>query len=450
MKTQLQPKFNKDRYLDGDSVTRRMFSEASPLIPGGTSRLHYVSDPYPIYAHRGTGCRLTDVDGDERVDCLNNMTALIHGHCDPDVTAAVVDQAQRGVSFSEPSEPEIALANMIIDRVPSVEKIHFRSSGTEAVMMAIKLARAFTGRHAIAKFEGAYHGYYDYVQLGIGSNPSNWGEARAPRSVPSSGGLSPTVTDEVVVMPFNDRSAVEQLLDKYGGKLAALLVEPLSNRSGMAQPDTGFYEFLRQITRQHDMLLVFDEVIAFRLGTDGAQGRYGGSPDLTTFGKIIGGGIPIGAVGGRSDVLDLLKPDAGPNMVLSGGTYSGNPLSAAAGQATLAKLDTATFARLNFLGERMRTGVNAIFQAGQQQAQATGDGSLFQIVPTDQPIENYRNVPTDPSANLWLDQFQSKLLETGVIISHRGLSCLSTAMDELVVDECLDAFEQAVSLMRKT
>jgi len=251
-------------------------------------------------------------------------------------------------------------------------------------------------------------------------------------------------------MPFNDRSAVEQLIDKYEGKLAALLVEPSSNRSGMAQPDTGFYEFLRQITRQHDILLVFDEVIAFRLGTDGAQGRYGGSPDLTTFGKFIGGGIPIGAVGGRADVLNLLKPDAGPNMVLSLGTYSGNPLSAAAGQATLAKLDTATFARLDLLGERMRTGVNAIFQAGQQRAQATGDGSLFKIVPTDQPIENYRSIPTDPSANLWLDQFQSKLLETGVIISHRGLGCLSTAMDELVVDECLDAFEKAVSLMRKT
>ena len=155
-------------------------------------------------------------------------------------------------------------------------------------------------------------------------------------------------------------------------------------------------------------------------------------------------------MGGRADVLDLLKPDAGPNMVVSGGTYSGNPLSAAAGQATLAKLDTATFARLNFLGERMRAGVNAIFQAGQQRAQATGDGSLFQIVPTDQPIENYRNIPTDTSANLWLDQFHNNLLEAGVIISHRGLSCLSTAMDELVVVECLDAFEKAASLMRKT
>ena len=164
MATQLNEPLLKNRYLDADSVTRRVHAEGSALIPHGTSRLHYVFEPYPIYARSASGCRLTDVDGDERIDCLNNMTALIHGHCDADVNAAIVDQVQRGVSFSEPAEPEIALAGRIVERVPSVQRIHFRSSGTEAVMMAIKLARAFTGRHAIAKFEGAYHGYYDYVQ----------------------------------------------------------------------------------------------------------------------------------------------------------------------------------------------------------------------------------------------------------------------------------------------
>ena len=445
MATQLKPRHDKDRYLERDSATRRLHGEASRVIPAGTSRLHYVFEPYPIYAHSGAGCRLTDIDGDERIDCLNNMTALIHGHCDADVTAAVIDQAQRGVSFSEPSEPEVNLACTMIDRVPSVESIHFRSSGTEAVMMAIKLARSFTGRHAVAKFEGAYHGYYDYVQMGVGSTPTNWGNSGSPNSVPSSGGLSPAVADEVVILPFNDRARVEQLFEKHGHRLAAPLVEPLSNKSGMAQPEPGFYDFLREVTHQYGVLLVFDEVIAFRLGPDGAQGRYGGSPDLTTFGKIIGGGIPIGAVGGRADVLSLLRPDAGANMVLSGGTYSGNPLSAAAGLATLGKLNAKAFARLDALGERMRRGINAVFKAGHQCGQATGDGSLFQIVPTDQPIENYRSLPTDPQANQWLDRLQSRLLEAGVIISHRGLSCLSTAMDEAVVDECLHAFEQAVS-----
>ena len=438
----------KDRYLYNNSLTQRLHQEACQLIPAGTSRLHYVFDPYPIYARSGAGYLITDVEGDERVDCLNNMTALIHGHCDPQVNAAVMEQVQCGVSFSEPSPVEIDLAQTMVERVPSVEQIHFRSSGTEAVMMAIKLARAFTGRHRIAKFEGAYHGYYDYVQMGVASSPANWGDARSPKSVPSSGGLSPAVTEEVLVLPFNDRSGVEQQLQRHGQEIAALLVEPLSNKSGMAEPDTGFYEFLREITRHYGILLVFDEVIAFRLGIDGAQGRYGGSPDLTTFGKIIGGGIPTGAVGGRADILDLLKPDAGQDMVLSGGTYSGNPLSAAAGLATLAKLDLGAFARLDTLGERMRSGINTIFRAAGQSAQATGDGSLFQIVPSDQSVRNYRSVPTDESSKRWLDRLHRGLLAAGVIISHRGLSCVSTAMDEGVVDRCLDGFERAVSGMR--
>ena len=181
---------------------------------------------------------------------------------------------------------------------------------------------------------------------------------------------------------------------------------------------------------------------------DGAQGRYGGSPDLTTFGKIIGGGIPTGAVGGRAEVLGLLRPDAGKNMVLSGGTYSGNPLSAAAGLATMAKLDRSEFDRLDALGERMRNGINTVFQSAAESAQASGDGSLFQIVPTADPIENYRSVPTDASAQAWMDRLHRGLLEAGVIISHRGLSCVSTAMDEAVVDRCLDGFERAVAGMR--
>ena len=303
----------KDRYLYSNSVTRRIHEEGSQLIPAGTSRLHYVFDPYPIYARSGSEYCVTDVDGDERIDCLNNMTALIHGHCDPQVSSAVIEQVHRGLSFSEPSPEEVDLARTLITRVPSVERIHFRSSGTEAVMMAIKLARAFTGRNGVAKFEGAYHGYYDYVQVGVGSTPVNWGDASAPESVPSSGGLSAAVTSEVVVLPFNDCHGVEQRLEQHGHDIAALLVEPLSNKSGMAQPQTGFFEYLRDISRHYGILLIFDEVISFRLGIDGAQGRYGGSPDLTTFGKIIGGGIPTGAIGGRADILDLLNPDAGQN-----------------------------------------------------------------------------------------------------------------------------------------
>lgn len=448
MSTRLNEPRTLTRYLDPDSATARLHAQASELIPRGTSRLHYLFAPYPIYASHGAGCRLTDVDGDERIDCLNNMTALIHGHCDADVNAAVIAQLERGMSFSEPSPPEVALASAIIDRVPSIERIHFRSSGTEAVMMAIKLARAFTGRRAIAKFEGAYHGYYDYVQMGVGSTPADWGPSDAPRTVPSSGGISTTVPGEVVVLPFNDPHGVERLLEQHGHEIAALLVEPLSNRSGMVLPASGFYDFLRDVTRRHGIVLVFDEVIAFRVGPDGAQGRYGGLPDLTTFGKIIGGGIPIGAVGGRAEIPEMLDASAKGGKVISGGTYSGNPLSASAGIATLAKLTPEAFARLEHLGDRLRSGVNAIFARAGVRARATGDASLFQIVPTDRPIENYRSVPTDAASNDWLARFHRELIASGVIVSQRGLGCLSTPMDETTIEECLGAFERACARMR--
>lgn len=434
-------------YLAAGSATRALHAEACKLIPGGTSRLHYVFEPYPIVARSGLGCRLTDVDGEVRIDCLNNMTALIHGHCDPDVTAAVTAQLGRGVSFSEPAEPELALAKLIAERVPSVERIHFRSSGTEAVMMAIKLARAFTGRDRIAKFEGGYHGYYDYVQMSVLSTPADWGDAQAPHSVPSSGGLSRSIGQEVLTLPFNDPDGVERLLRQDGRGIAALLVEPLSNRCGMALPAPGFFEFLRDITRRHGIVLVFDEVISFRVGPHGAQGRYGASPDLTAFGKIIGGGLPIGAVGGRADILDLLNPARAPARVISGGTCSGNPLSAVAGAATLQKLTPAVFARIEALGARLRDGVNAIFRSSGQAAQASGDGSLFQIVPTDLPIRDYRSIPRDGAAAAWLDRLHRELLAQGVIISNRGLACLSTAMDEADLACCLSAFERAVAHM---
>lgn len=432
-------------FLQSASVTARLVEEARRIIPGGTSRLHYHFAPYPIYARSGSGCQLTDVDGIERLDLLNNMTALIHGHANPVINAAVIEQLGRGASYSEPSEPEIRLAQLIAARVPSVEQVHFRNSGTEAVMMAIKLARAYTGRSIVAKFEGMYHGYYDYVQVSFASSPTNWGAPEEPASTPSSGGLARSVTDEVRVLPFNDEAAVERLLERHGGQIAALLVEPLSNRSGMAPPADGFYRFLREITRTYGIVLIFDEVISLRVGLAGAQGRYGAEPDLTAFGKIIGGGLPIGAVGGSAAIMSLLDPTQGPAKVISGGTFSGNPLSAAAGLASMEQVTPASLARLERLGDRLRQGANSIFRAAGQAAQVTGDASLFLIVPTDQPIINYRSLPRDAAATAWLDRLHRGLLDAGSIISHRGLGCLSTPMDEAAVDYFLAGLEQAVA-----
>jgi len=377
-------------FLDPESATARLYAEASQIIPGGTSRLHYFFKPYPIYAQSANGAVVTDVEGVERLDFLNNMTALIHGHNNPAINHAVIAQVERGLSFSEPAPNEIELARIFVERVPSVEQIRFFNSGTESVMMALKLARAYTGRSRIAKFEGFYHGYYDFVQLRFVSAPDNWGPADEPRSVPRSGGLSEAVEPDVLSLPYNDPDGVERLLEKHGASLAALIMDPLPARSAFPQPAPGFLDFLHDITRSYGIPLIFDEVISFRLGYSGGQGRYGGQPDLTAFGKIIGGGLPIGAVGGKREMMQLLDPSQGNMKVISGGTFSANPMSMAAGKAALEQLTPDTFALLDDLSARLRKGANTIFADAGIRAQLSGDGSLFAIVFTDAPITDYR------------------------------------------------------------
>jgi glutamate-1-semialdehyde 2,1-aminomutase len=431
-------------FLSASSATARLYEEACRYIPGGTSRLHYYFRPYPIYARSGDGAYLTDVEGVRRMDLLNNMTALIHGHRDPKVSQAIVDQLELGTAFSEPAEPEVRLARLLTERVPSLQKIRFANSGTEAVMMAVKLARAFTGRSRIAKFEGFYHGYYDYVQVSYASGPNNWGDPTEPASVASSGGLADSVEGDVLVLPFNDRATVERLLGRDGRAIAALLMDPLANRAGFPRPEPGFYEFLREITRYYGIVLIYDEVISFRVGMAGGQGKYGGDPDLTTYGKIIGGGLPVGAVGGSDEIMALLDPTNGPAKVVSGGTYSGNPLTMAAGHATMEQLTPEEYARLDALGERLRTRANAVFADLGEKAQLTGDGSLFRLIMTDAPVTNYRASREGAAQVERLNQLHLNLLDEGFIISSSGLGCLSTPMDEDDVDSFVDGLKRTV------
>ncbi len=433
-----------NRFLSATSATARLYEEASRYLPGGTSRLHYYFRPYPIYARSGQGCRVTDVEGVERFDFLNNMTALIHGHRNPTIHAAILEQLDLGTAFSEPAEPEVKLARLLVERVASIEKIRFANSGTEAVMLAVKLARAFTGRSRIAKFEGFYHGYYDYVQVSYNSGPSNWGSEDEPASVASSGGLAASVVGDVLVLPFNDRAAVERLFAEHGHSIAALLLDPMSNRAGFPRPEAGFFDFLRDITRAHGVVLIFDEVISFRLGYAGGQGKYGGDPDLTAYGKIIGGGLPVGAVGGRDEVMSLLDPSKCPARVVSGGTYSGNPLTMAAGIAALEQLTPDAYARLDVLGERLRARSNETFADHGEAAQLSGDGSLFRLLLTDRPIADYRDSIEGAAQSARLAQLHLNLLDEGLIVSNSGLGCLSTPMDKDIVDQFVSGLDRAL------
>jgi glutamate-1-semialdehyde 2,1-aminomutase len=426
------------------AASGRLHEAARQLIPGGTSRLHYHFDPYPIYARSGRGCRLEDVDGVERIDFLNNMTALIHGHAHPAVTAAISEQLVRGTAFSEPVEAEVELARTLVNRVASVERVRFLNSGTEAVMLSVKLARAFTGRQRIVKFEGAYHGYYDYVQISFGGGPPSWGPEDAPASVPTTAGLAATVSRDVLVARYNDRGSVERLFGRHGREIAALIVDPLSVRAGAPRPEPGYLEFLGEVAARHGALVIYDEVISFRLAHGGAQSRYGGRPDLTTFGKVIGGGLPVGALGGRADVMALLAPDAAPVKVLSGGTFSANPLTMAAGQAALDVLTPAAVERLNGLGDDLRRRGNEVFRRSRVPGQVTGDGSLFRIVLTSERVRDYRTSVQGAAPPGRMAQLHGRLLTHGVIVAKAGMGCLSTPMGQAEVDAFVAALADAL------
>ena len=426
------------------AASRRLFEEACQYIPGGSSRVHYFYDPYPIYARSGSGCRLTDVDGVERLDFVNNMTSLIHGHAHPRVLDAIADQMQRGTAWSEPGEEEVRLARHLVERVPLIERIRFGNSGTENVMMAVKLARAFTGRHKIAKFEGFYHGYYDYIQVSVKSAPSSWGPEESPASVPNSGGLSPTVLEEVVAIPFNKPELLEALLERHGREIAAFLVDPLASQAGSPVPVPGFLEYLTALTRQHGIVLIYDEVVSFRLGYAGGQERYGGTPDLTVLGKIIGGGLPVGAVGGRADIMALLDPSKGAPRVLSGGTFSANPLTMTAGLAAMELYTRSEVERLNGLGARMREGMNACFAARGAAMCAGGDGSLVRLLLMNEPVRDYRHFATESGPASRLAAIHAKLLDEGVIITRGGTASLSTPMGEEEVDAFVRALDRAL------
>ena len=317
-------------YPDSNSSSQKMYDRALASLPGGNTRTTVFMKPYPIYAARGEGCRVWDLDGNVYIDCINNFTSQIHGHAHPALIKAATAQLALGSAFGLPTESEVDLAELLASRLPSVEQVRFANSGTEAVMMALKAARAHTGRPKIAKCEGAYHGSYDYAEVSLDPTPEAWGR-NAPVSVAYAKGTPDNVLADVVTIPFNDTEAAVSLIREHGPELACVLVDPMPNRAGLAPADRAYLEALRKVTREVGALLIFDEVITFRLGYRGAQGIWDIDPDLTTLGKIIGGGFPVGAIGGRKDVMAVFDPRPGKPALPHGGTFSANPVTMRAG-----------------------------------------------------------------------------------------------------------------------
>ncbi len=311
-------------------------------------------EPFPLYADSGEGIHLIDLDGHRLLDFVNNNISLMLGHAHPAVVAALQKQIGRGTGFHRPLALEVEMAELLRERIPSLERLRFCSSGSEAVLNALRAAKGFTGKHKIAKFEGAYHGVGEYINVShLPLLSAHLGATDAPRGLPSSAGTSPSVLDEVIIRPFNDVAACERIIRENQAELAAVIVDPLSTGAGMTLPVDSFLTDLRRITEEADVLLIFDEIIRFRVARGGSQELYGVRPDLSCLAKVIAGGTPAGAFGGRADIMALFDPTAaGPHggaQIQQSGTYHANPLSVVAGMATLQQLPPAVYARSSSL-----------------------------------------------------------------------------------------------------
>lgn len=421
-----------------DERSRAAFEKAKRFMPGGVNspvRAFKAVGLTPVVIERGKGSRIYDIDGQSYIDFVLSWGPLIVGHAHPEVVDAIRRTAENGTSFGAPTELETALAELVCERVPSVEMVRMVNSGTEATMSALRLARGFTGRSKILKFEGCYHGHADSLLIKAGSGVATLG-------LPDSPGVPPATAGNTITAPYNDLDAVRLAFERYGEDIAAVIVEPVAGNMGVVPPRPGFLEGLRELTRRYGSLLVFDEVMTgFRVHYHSAQGLYGVEPDLTCLGKVIGGGLPVGAYGGRRDIMEMVAP-SGP--VYQAGTLSGNPLAMAAGYTTLKLMTKEVYERLERLSQRLREGLerNARELGIPQTVNAVG--SMINPFFTEGPVVDYATAKQSD-----LDRFRrvfAALLDRGVYIPASQFEAwfLSTAHTEEDIDRTVEAHREAL------
>ena len=418
----------------------RLFEDASRLMPGGVNspvRAFGGVGGTPVFLERGAGATVTDADGRDYIDYLGSWGPLIVGHAHPRVVAAIRDQAGKGSTFGAPTELETELARRVVAAFPSCAKVRFVSSGTEATMSAIRLARAATGRGGVLKVDGCYHGHVDSLLVKAGSGVLTLG-------IPGSPGVPAELAALTLTVPFNDVGALERALEEHGKTLACFIVEPVAGNMGVVPPAAGWLQAARELTRRHGVVLIFDEVMTgFRVGPGGAQGLYGITPDLTCFGKVIGGGLPVGAYGGTADLMDRVAP-AGP--VYQAGTLSGNPLAMRAGIETLDILaEPGVYERLEALGARLQAGLEEAARSAGVPAVVNRVGSMLTGFFTAGPVTDYASAARS-DVNSYARFFHA-MLARGVYLapSQFEAAFVSTAHDEFLVDRTSAAAAEAMT-----
>lgn len=422
-----------DAYRERNQASEALHERAQAVLPGGDTRSVTYTKPYPTYIERAEGCRLTTVDGDELLDYLNNYTQSVHGHAPPEVTERIAERLHRGNGLGSPTDEIIELAEVLVNRFPSFERVRFGNSGTEATMNAIRAALAYTGEDRVLKVLGGYHGTHDAVEVGVTAT------GRENRGIPRD------AEDRVLTVSYNDPEALKDVFERHGGELACFILEPVMGAGGMIPATDEYLRIARDLTDEHGVLLIFDEVMTSRLSVGGAQQKRGVTPDLTAMGKYVGGGLPIGAFGGREDVMAVFHPADGE--VNHSGTFNGNPATMVGGVATLEALDAAAIDRINEYGQEIRDRAQRVGDDFDVPVMFTGEGSLFNVHFVDGPITSFEDAGggLEGESSDFSQAFYLAMRDEGVFMASRGMGNVSTAMSEAEVDAFVHAFEAALS-----
>lgn len=420
-----------------------LYDKAVKLMPGGVNspaRAFKSVGEHPLFIDHAKDARVYDVDGNDYIDYCLSFGPLILGHSDDQVINELTDVAQKGTSFGAPTELENQLAELVIDRVPSIEKVRMVSSGTEATLAALRLARGYTGRNKILKFEGCYHGHSDSLLIKAGSGVATLG-------LPDSPGVPEGTAANTITVPYNDLDSLKEAFDRFGDDIAAVILEPVAGNMGVVPPKNGYLEAVREITEHNETLLIFDEVMTgFRVGFNCAQGHFNVTPDITCLGKVIGGGLPVGAYGGRREIMEHIAPDGN---IYQAGTLSGNPLAMSAGLNTLNQLTEESYVYFNRLGDVLEEGLTQIFKEQGHPITINRAGSMIGFFLTDQDVVDFDSANTSDLA-LFKALYQ-ELLKEGVYLppsQFEGMF-LSTKHTEQDVKDTLNAFRNALIRINK-
>lgn len=434
-----------ETFIQRTRGSREWDTRAKKSMPGGDTRAASYYTPYPAYMAHGEGCYLYDRDENEYIDFLNNYTSLIHGHAHPATVSAIQEQAARGTVLGSAAEVTVEHAEILCNRVPSFDSVRYCNSGTEATLLAMRAARAFTGRDVIIKMDGGYHGSHDYVQLNVQPDP---GEEGFPRRRLTSRGVPAAVMEGMQVAPFNDLDALQDILRAHRDEIAGIILEPALGAGGGVEPEPGYLQGVRQLADKFDVLLIFDEIMTFRQDVGGFQSVIGVTPDLTSIAKFIGGGLPLAAFGGRREIMAPFDPTHA-RTIPHNGTFNGNNITMAAGLATMKEYGAEQVESVNELGQRLKNGLNAAFEAAGVRIRAVGTGSIIRLHWSDGKITTAREaVAAQEKAHALPKLLHLEMMNRGIFSAPRCQFAISTPMVEKEIDAAVAAMSQSLAVVK--